>query len=366
MQINLGRCLVQTLSIVVLAFIIAFSGCERVQKELVPATEVMSEETASDLTIAAGTPGGSFEPFANAVAGILMEQHPNGEVSIEPSPGSVENTRRVHDNPNYLGLAFAAETYLGYNGMEIFAEEGAKTNVRVVTLLYIAYAQLAVTADSEIQEFAYLGGKNVATGGLGSGTAQTLERLATAAGIWEQITPVYKGGTEGAMALQSGEADAFLWLVGIPNDAIRELAASAPIRLLDLDAPAQAAGFYEKYPFYLSGTIPAGAYGGEGPSDADALTSITPPLPAEPVNTITMPTLLIAHKDVPTETVYNLLNSVYAAAAMQAIMTATQGAAADMTLENAPKAFVTPLHPGAYQFWSEQGVEIPQQAMPIQ
>ena len=36
MQINLGRCLVQTLSIVVLAFIIAFSGCERVQKELVP------------------------------------------------------------------------------------------------------------------------------------------------------------------------------------------------------------------------------------------------------------------------------------------------------------------------------------------
>ena len=107
----------------------------------------MSEETASGLTIAAGTPGGSFEPFANAVAGILMEQHPNGEVSIEPSPGSVENTRRVHDNPNYLGLAFAAETYLGYNGMEIFAEEGAKTNVRVVTLLYIAYAQLAVTAD---------------------------------------------------------------------------------------------------------------------------------------------------------------------------------------------------------------------------
>ena len=114
------------------------------------------------------------------------------------------------------------------------------------------------------------------------------------------------------------------------------------------------------------GQFPQAHTAARGPSDADALTSITRPLPAEPVNTITMPTLLIAHKDVPTETVYNLLNSVYAAAAMQAIMTATQGAAADMTLENAPKAFVTPLHPGAYQFWSEQGVDIPQQAMPTQ
>ena len=366
MQINLGRCPVQALAIIMLAFILAVSGCDRVQKDLLPATAVTSEETAPRLTIAAGTQGGSFEPFANAIAGILTQQEPSGEVVTEPSPGSVENTRRVHDNPNSFGLAFAAETYLGYNGTEIFAEEGAKTNVRVVTLLYIAYAQLVVPEASEIQEFADLAGKNVATGGLGSGTAQTLERLATAAGIWGQITPVYKGGTEGAMALQSGEADAFLWLVGIPNDAIRELAANTPIRMLDLDAPAQASGFYEQYPFYLSGTIPAGAYGGEAAPDADALMSITRPQPEEAVSTILMPTLLIAHKDVPAEIVYNFLTNVYAAEGMQAIMTATQGAAADMTIENSPKAFVTPLHSGAYQFWNEQGVEIPAQAMPVE
>ncbi len=366
MQINLGRCFVQSLSlIVVTAFIIALSGCDRVQKDLVPTTEVTETETPHKLTIAAGTPGGSFEPFARAIAAILMQQEPSMAIDIEPSPGSVENTRRVHDNPNSLGLAFAAETYLGYNGMEIFAEEGAKTNVRVVTLLYIAYAQLAVTEASEIQEFADLAGKNVATGGLGSGTAQTLERLATAAGIWQQITPVYKGGTAGAMALQSGEADAFHWLVGIPNEAISELAANTPIRMLDLDAPAKASGFYKQYPFYLSGTIPAGAYGGEGPPTVNALTSLTRPQPEAPVNTILMPTLLIAHKDVPAETVYNFLTSVYSAEGTQEIISATQGAAADMTIENSPKAFVTPLHAGAYTFWREQGVEIPQQAMPI-
>ena len=366
MHIKLRRCFVQTLSlIVVMAFIIAFSGCERVQKTLAPVTEI-TDAAPQTLTIAAGTPGGTYGPFAGAIAGILTQQEPSITIATEPSPGSVENTRSVNDNPNYLGLAFAAETYLGYNGTEIFAEEGAKTNVRVVTLLYIAYAQLSVTEDSEIQAFADLAGKNVATGEVGSGTAQTLKRLATAAGIWEQITPVYKGGTAGASALQSGEADAFLWLVSIPNDAISELAANTPIRFLDLDAPAKTSGFYNQYPFYLSGTIPIGAYGGEEPPAVEALTSVTRPQPAAPVSTILMPTLLIAHKNVPAKTVYNLLTSVYSPEGMQAMMTATQGASADMTIENGTKAFVTPLHAGAYQFWHEQGVAIPEQAMPVE
>ena len=45
---------------------------------------------------------------------------------------------------------------------------------------------------------------------------------------------------------------------------------------------------------------------------------------------------------------------------------ATGGAAADLTtVENAPEAFVIPLHSGAYQFWNEQGLTIPAAAMPV-
>ena len=330
---------------IVLSFAIMLSSCDRVQETLMP---VDDSQTVS-LTIAGGAPGGTFSPFANAVSNIVRQHEPHLMFTVEASPGAVENTRRVNDNPNYLGVTFKSEAYLGYHGQEVFAEEGAKTNIRVVTLLYIGYAQAAVLADSDIQNFADVVGRTIANGAMGSGSAKTMERLTRSLGIWDQITPVFKGGDDGVEALVSGEVDVFQWLVSVPNDAMAQLAASHEIRMLDMDAPAQESGFYEQYPFYLSGTLPAGAYDGK----------------VAPVNTILMPSLLIAHKDVPADAVYAILKRLYTAEGLEAMIAATSGSAVDMTIENAPKVFVLPLHTGAYKFWSEQGVEIPEPAMPV-
>ena len=344
MHIHLGQAVAITMMLV-----IVLSGCDRIQETVLTEGAPDAPQTAT-LMIVGGTPGGSFSPFAMAVSDLVTQSVPHLQITFEGSPGSVENTRRVNANSNYLGIAFASESYLGYHGQEIFAEEGPKTNIRVVTLLYIAYAQAAVLADSDIHQFEDLIGKKVASGRIGSGSAQTMERLATSAGIWDQIIPVYKGSSEGAAALQTGEANVFHMLVSVPNDAMAQLATTNEIRMLDMDAPAQASGFYEQYPFYLSGTLPAGGYDGK----------------VAPVNTLLMPTLLIAHKDMPAEIIYAILQQVYTSEGLQAMTDATGGAAAAMTVENASKAFVIPLHPGAYQFWSEQGVEVSANAMPVE
>ena len=131
-------------------------------------------------------------------------------------------------------------------------------------------------------------------------------------------------------------------LVSVPNSAVIELTTIKSIRMINLDTPAKKYGFYEKYPFYLPGSLPEGAYDGK----------------VEPVKTILMPTILIAHKDVSEETIYAILKHVYSPEGHQMMLLVNQ-AAADMTIENGPKAFVTPLHRGAYKFWNEQGVEIP-------
>ena len=334
---------------IAILLVIGFSSCERLQKPIMTGdTQDTSETTA--LTILGGTPGGSFLPFATAVRDIAAQSELQIEIAVETSPGSVENTRRVNENSAYLGVAFASESHLGYHGQEVFAEEGAKTNIRSVTLLYIAYGQMAVLANSDIHQFENLIGKKIASGEMGSGSAQTIERLARWAGIWDQIILVYKGSNDGAEALRTGEADAFQMLVSVPNDAMAQLATTHEIRMLDMDAPAQASGFYEQYPFYLSGALPAGAYGGK----------------VAPVNTLLMPTLLIAHKDVPAENVYAILQHLYTAEGLKALQDATSGAAADKTtVENTPKAFVIPLHSGAYQFWNEQDLSIPAHAMPV-
>ena len=334
---------------IVLLFVIAFSSCDRVQKPLMTA-DTHDALQATTLTILGGSPGGSFLPFATAVRDIATQHEPELEIDVETSPGSVENTRRVNENPAYLGIAFASESHLGYHGQEIFAEEGAKTNIRAVTLLYIAYAQTTVLANSDIHQFEDLVGKKIANGRIGTGSAQTMERLAKSVGIWDEIIPVYKSNNEGAAALEAGEVDAFQMLVSVPNEAMAQLAATHDIRMLDMDAPAQASGFYAQYPFYLSGRLPDGAYGGK----------------VAPVNTLTMPTLLIAHKDVPAEVVYAILQHLYTPEGIEAMIEATGGAAVDITaVENAPEAFVIPLHSGAYQYWNEHGLSIPVQAMPV-
>lgn len=344
-QVSPQLCLVITVGML---FVITLSSCDMVQ-ELLMTEDAPHTPQPATVTILGGTPGGSFTPFASAVSDIATRNQSELEITVETSPGSVENTRRVNDNQNYLGIAFSSECYLGYHGQEVFAEEGAKSNIRAVTLLYIAYSQTAVLADSGIHQFEDLVGKKIASGSIGSGSAQTIERLSTSAGIWNQFTVVYKGSNEGAAALQTGEVNAFHMLVSVPNDAMAQLITTNAIRMLDMDSTAHASGFYDEYPFYLSGALPAGAYGGK----------------VEPVNTLLMPTLLIAHKDMPAEIVLAILQRVYTSEGLQAMLDATGGAAADMTTENAPKAFVIPLHPGAYQFWSEQGLPIPTHAMPV-
>ena len=353
MQINFGRfsesqIYVSLAGIIAILCVIAFSSCERLQKPLTTVDTQDASQTTG-LTILGGTSGGSFLPFATAVSKIAAQHELQLEIVVETSAGSVENTRRVNENPASLGITFASESHLGYHGQEVFAEEGAKTNIRAVTLLYTAYAQIAVLADSDIHQFEDLIDKKITSGRMGSGSAQTMERLAKSAGIWNQITLPYKGFNEGAAALQTGEVDAFHMLVSVPNDAMAQLAATNEIRMLDMDAPAQASGFYEQYPFYLSGTLPVGAYDSK----------------VAPVNTLLMPALLIAHKDVPAEIVYAILQRVYSPEGLQALQAAT-GAATDITtVENVPKAFVIPLHLGAYQFWNEQGLSIPAHATPV-
>lgn len=299
-------------------------------------------------TIYGGVIGGSFSQFAGGINQIVHHNVSDIKLSVVASAGSVENTRRVNEEENALGVVFASESSLGYNGEEAFADVGPRTNIRMVTLLYYAFGQFSTLENSDIHQFGDIVGNKVSCGAPGSGTAKTMERLAKAAGIWEKITPIYRGGTAGAQALQDGQVQGFLWLVSVPNSAIIELTAIKSIRMIDLDTPAKQHGFYDKYPFYFSSSLPEGMYEGK----------------VEPVRTITMPTVLIANKAIPEETIYTILKHVYSAEGRKTMLQTNQ-AASVMTIENASTAFVIPLHKGAYKFWDEKEVEIPESAMPI-
>lgn len=300
-------------------------------------------------TIYGGVIGGSFSQFAGGIKQIVHHNVSDIKLSVVASAGSVENTRRINEEENALGVVFASESLLGYNGEEVFSDVGPRTNIRMVTLLYYAYGQFSTLENSNVHVFDDIVGTKVSCGAPGSGTAKTMERLAKSVGIWEKFTPIYRGGTAGAQALQDGQVQGFMWLVSVPNSAIIELTAIKSIRMIDLDTPAKDSGFYDEYPFYFSSSLPEGSYEGK----------------VEPVKTIAMPTVLIANKTIPEETIYTILKHVYSTEGHKSMLQTTSKSASDMTIENASTAFVIPLHKGAYKFWNEKEVEIPERAMPV-
>ena len=190
----------QTFLSMLLAVLVVFYGCGDKQSNEKTATGNTSSQKKEWLSIMGGVIGGSFSQFAGGVSQVLSHREPHIKISIEASAGSIENTRRVNEDPEALGIVFASESYLGYHGQEIFAEEGRKTNIRMVTLLFMAYDQFSTLANSDVHQFEDIVGKKIASGASGSGTAQTLERLSKLAGIWGEFTPIYKGGTAAAEA----------------------------------------------------------------------------------------------------------------------------------------------------------------------
>jgi TRAP transporter TAXI family solute receptor len=111
------------------------------------------------------------------------------------------------------------------------------------------------------------------------------------------------------------------------------------IDLIDLNADAEASGFYKKYPYFGKLAVPANTYRGVGyaaPAFQDSA-------------------LWVANAKVPADTVYKLLSLIYTDAGLQH-MYGQKKTFKNMRLDTGATNIVTPFHPGAEKFWKERGM----------
>ncbi len=293
-----------------------------------------------------GPVGGAFQTFANAMSLIIADATPNLELSAEGTGGSGANLRAVNSDDVQYGIVYAGDVYLG--GLGQLPEDTTQyTDVRPVASLYGGRVHLVVTAASGIQSVADLEGKRIAPGNAGSGAAIAAERFFTHTGLWDKMTIEYLGYSQAASAMGDGQLDGFWILAAFPNSSVTEATTVTDIKLIDLDTPAKESGFYEAMPFYTPAVLEGGAYEG---------------MP-EDVPTFQDAALWVAHKDVPNEIVYNAVKAVFSEEGLQRMIEA-HPAAAEMTIDTGINGVPVPLHPGAYQFWQEQGIEIPENIVP--
>jgi TRAP transporter TAXI family solute receptor len=255
-------------------------GCERDARS--PDRRFLSIGTA-------GT-GGIYYPLGGALASRLSAVDPVRRYTAEVTGGSVENIKRITSGEMDLAFAIGTSVYEAYHGGQDFLEPHPE--LRVVAPLYPNLTHALVPASSTVQSIAELRGKRVSVGAAGSGTEQVVKHLLEAHGLsYDDIDERYLSFTESAAALADAAIDAAILSVGYPASAVLEVTTTGRARLLRMDARV-AAQIADRFSYYQTATIPAGAY---PRVDADVLT-------------VSVLNWIVARADLPDEVVILLLD----------------------------------------------------------
>jgi uncharacterized protein len=298
------------------------------------------------LSIGGGFVGGTFNVFASGMGDYLSQRFPNLNITVEGSAGSAENIRRIQAGEMEMGIAFAGDAFLAYNGMEEFSDQ-AYDGIRAVGFLYGAVSQLVVLKNSGIASYEDLAGKRIALGSAGSGTHLSIERLLRQTGMFDRITPVFVAGQAASDQLKDGQVDGYHALLGVPNATLVDTTTARDAVVLSTYQAALASGFFETYPFYERVTIPGGTYRGVD----------------DEVETWRDAGIWIVSEAMDEEMVYQMTKAVFDDAGLEHMLRVTN-VAREMGIDSALSGIALPLHPGAARYWAEVGVEIPEVARP--
>ncbi len=289
------------------------------------------------IKLGGGPEGGTFTIIANGIASLLQQEHPDQQITVISSGGSVANLKKVDTGAVIMALAYAGDAYLGRQG-ELSKETTRLTNIRALGRIYGSTAQLAVLEKSVIQDPYDLVYRRIAIGSSGSGAAHSAERYFRAIGIWDHITPLYIGYALGMTELGSGRAEAVWQLVGAPSSSITKFNKKQPLRLINLNKAARSSDFFTQNPYYTETEIPANTYFGQ----------------TRAVETFQDNSLLVTHIDTDTELLKSTLKQLYSPAGIAALRK-LHPIAQDLEIPKGLQGIIIPLHPVAEEFWRKSG-----------
>src|ERR1051326_8600725 len=257
------------------------------------------------------------------------------------TPGSIENLRLIDSGQLESGFAQADLAGWAYTGVNVFAAGGPLRHLRAIASLFPEAAHLVVRAESQIHSLSDLKGKTVSLGEAGSGSEADAVVLLAAAGLGEQhLTRKYLRPGPAAEQLKNGTLDALFLVGGYPIPAIRDLAASVPIRLIPIEGE-----FVDKlrkdFSFYRLTNIPADSYPG---IDTD-----TPSLGFS--------ALWVVNADVDADLVYAITEALWNPATAKQLA-ALNPIGSRIRLFRALDGLSVPLHPGAARFYRQVDMKL--------
>lgn len=209
------------------------------------------------VVVAGSSLGGSWYALSTGIAEVINR---NSDVLQATSSvgASVENAHFVAQGEYEFGFTLTDIANYAYNGGREF--DAPNPELRAVLSGQVLPTHLIVPAGSDIQNYSDLGGKRVAVGPPGGGTALIADAILTAAGVGTDFRPFYLSHSEGSAALRDGTVDAQIYTAGSGSPGIVELATTSDVRFVPVEEELMGS-VLSKHPYWSQGDIVAGTYG---------------------------------------------------------------------------------------------------------
>jgi len=256
------------------------------------------------------------------------------------STGSVANALAVAANEIEAGLAQADVAFQAVHRQGPFADIVAARGLRAVASLYPEKLQIVTRRDAGIRSVVDFRGKRISIDEIGSGTLPVMQIVLDAHGLTEaDFSPVYLKPIFTMEKMINREIHGFSLMGGAPMEAISHLS-DIELYMVPI-APPTAVQIAAQHPFLVADVIPANTYRG---------------VPETP--TLQVHALLIVHETLGQELVYQLTRALWSKRTLN-LLAEGHPVGHAIRLESALTGLSLPLHPGAEQFYREQGMTLP-------
>ena len=301
------------------------------------------------ITIATASAGGTYYPIGvglgNLWTEILVEDNVKG--TGQSSAGSVENIQLLKNEEAKVAILqglIGAQAYEGRGGN---FEGRPYKDLRSISMLW-SNVEHFVLMDKEIETgtISDIDTKSFSVGPQASGTEQSTLVIMEGLGLTKKdITPEYLGYDDTISAMRDGRLDGGSLPAGVPVSSVMDMAASG-VKASVLDVTdEQLDSINSIFNTWFRFVIPAGTYTG---IDRE-------------INTIAQPNFLATTAQMDEDLVYKLTKAIYENLDK---VHQIHNSATEIQLESALNGLPTPLHIGAYKYFVEAGLDIPEHLVP--
>jgi len=298
------------------------------------------------LSVATASTGGTYYPIGVGLGNLWTEKIDGIKATGQSSAGSVENVDLLRSDEADLAILQGLIGLKAVEGNGNF-EGNPYEGMRSIAMLWPNAEHFVLMNNKvETETIEDIEGNSFSVGPQASGTEQST--LAIMEGIEltkSNIMPEYLGYDDTISAMRDGQLDGGSLPAGVPVSAIINMSASGvDAKVLEV-TDEQLNSINDVNDIWFRYEIPSGTYPGID----------------EAIHTIAQPNFLATTVNLDEETVYELTKTIYENLDQ---VHDIHSSASDISLETALEGLPAPLHIGAYKYYKEQGIEIPDELIP--